>query len=86
MITGKMSFAQAHAALIKEYKEAFKGLLAIHSDETFLNDSNADYHKATERLSEAARDIFKLKNTYMTAVANIEVKAEEKRQARETHD
>lgn len=80
MIDHKFNFAEAHAALIAEYKEAFAGLLVIHTDETFLNDSNEAYRKATEKLSEVARDIFKLKNTWMTALALLEVKPEEERQ------
>lgn len=83
MIKGKISFAQAHAALIRDYKEAFQKLLAIHKDETFLNDIAPDYKKACDDLSFVAREIFKLKSTWMSAVANIEVKAEETRQANE---
>lgn len=80
MITGKLNFAQAHAALIRDYKEAFQVLIDIHKNETFLNDVAPEYKKACDDLSFVAREIFKLKNTWMSAVANIEVKSEEERQ------
>jgi hypothetical protein len=86
MIDRKHNFGQAHAALMKEYQAAHQALKALHADETFLNDSAQEYRQATEKLSEIARDIFKLKNAWMTALALLEVKPEEERQKKGSTD
>ena len=82
MIPKKLTFRQSHQALINELNKALNDFRAIHYDETFLNDNAPEYEQAVNRVREISSDIFKLKNAWMTAVAIIEVKAEEERQRR----